>query len=382
MLNKKTIHYPAWAEINLANIKSNFFQLKRQAGKGVKMLAAVKADAYGHGMLEVSRQLERCGVDYLGVASVNEAMVLRAGKIKAPILVMGNVVDKSQMKQAINAQISLTVADLRGALKLNNNVSAGKKAKVHIKVDTGMGRIGIWHQEAYEQIIKIFKMKNLLIEGVFTHFPSADTDLEFTKQQIIIFEKLINKLKQNNITISLVHGANSSAVFHLKNFKPKLFNMVRPGLMLYGMYPDRAMKAKSCFKLKPVLELKSRIVFLKTVDQGRAISYGRTYITQTKTKIATVSIGYADGYSRALSNKAQVLIKGKLLPVVGRICMDQLMVDIGLASRVKLGDIVTLIGREKRQAIFSETLATLCDTIPYEITCGISARVKRVFKKH
>ncbi|MBU1088183.1 MAG: alanine racemase [Candidatus Omnitrophica bacterium] len=381
MLNKKTLQYPAWAEINLSNIKSNFLRLKRKAGKGLKVLAAVKAHAYGHGMLEVSRQLEKCKVGYLGVASVSEALALRQGKIKTPILVMGNVYDQNQIKQAINARISLTVADLSGALNLSR-IAAEKKVKVHIKVDTGMGRIGIWHQEAYAHIIKIFKMKNLLIEGIFTHFPSADTDIDFTKQQVIIFKKLIERLNQNNIYIPLIHGANSSAIFQLKNYNPELFNMVRPGLMLYGMYPSPAIKTKSRLNLKPVLQLKSRVVFLKTVDKGRSISYGRTYRAKTKTKIATVSIGYADGYSRALSNKAQVLIKGKLLPVVGRICMDQLMVDIGLSSKVKVGDIVTLIGSQQKKTIFSETLASLCNTIPYEITCGISARVKRVFKKH
>jgi alanine racemase len=372
--------YPAWARINLANIAFNYSQLKRQTGNRAKMLVAVKADAYGHGMLEVSKQLEKCKVDYLGVASVYEALALRKGKIKAPILVMGNVYARNQIKQAMNTQISLTVADLAGAKKINRSAAGNKKIKVHIKIDTGMGRIGIWHETAFADILKICNMKNLSVEGLFTHFPSADTDIEFTKKQLSIFETLINKLNQNKIKIPLIHAANSSAIFWLKTACTGLFNMVRPGIMIYGMYPGPSMKKS--LKLKPVLELKSRVAFLKIVEPGRTISYGRTYAIKTKTQIATVSIGYADGYVRALSNKAYVLIRGKLFPVVGRVCMDQIMVDVGLSSQVKVGDLVTLIGADKTKIISAEELASLCETIPYEITCGISSRVKRLFKKH
>ncbi|MFH1063002.1 MAG: alanine racemase [Candidatus Omnitrophota bacterium] len=382
-MKNKNILYPAWAEINLANIKFNFLELKRKAGNRVKMLVAVKADAYGHGMLEVSKQLEKCKVEYLGVASVNEALALRKGKVKALILVLGNVYEQNQINQARNAQVSLTVADLAGAKKFNKSAAlAGKKIKVHIKIDTGMGRIGIWHETAFADILKICKMKNLLVEGIFTHFSSADTDIEFTKKQVLIFETLIKKLNQNNINIPLVHAANSSAISRLKDIGTGLFNMVRPGIMVYGMYPCESMKNQVSINLKPVLELKSRVVYLKQVEPGRTISYGRTYAVKTKTKIATISIGYADGYVRALSNKAHVLIKGKLFPVVGRVCMDQIMVDVGLSSNVKVGDIVTLIGIEQKKAVYAEKLASLCDTIPYEIVCGISSRVKRLFKKH
>lgn len=379
IMKNKNIIYPAWAEINLANIKFNFLALKHKAGKQVKMLVAVKADAYGHGMLEVSKQLEDCKVDYLGVASVNEALALRKGNIKAPILVMGNVFDETQINQALHFQISLTVADLAGAKKINKFVSRGKKLKVHIKIDTGMGRIGIWHETAFADIVKICRMENLFVEGIFTHFASADADINFTNKQLFIFEQLINKLKQNHINIALVHAANSSALSRIKNIG-SLYNMVRPGIMVYGIYPCESMQKQ--ISLKPVLELKSRVVYLKQAEPGRTISYGRTYTVKTKTKIATVSIGYADGYVRALSNKAHVLINGKIFPVVGRVCMDQIMVNVGLSSKVKVGDIVTLIGREQTKIISAEKLASLCETIPYEITCGISARVKRLFKKH
>jgi alanine racemase len=379
MKNKEIIN-PAWAEINLANIKFNFLALKHKAGKRVKMLVAVKADAYGHGMLEVSQQLETCKVDYLGVASVNEALALRKGNIKAPILVMGNVFDENQIKQALEYQISLTVADLVGAKKINKFVSRGKNLKVHIKVDTGMGRIGIWHETAFTDILKICKLKNLFVEGIFTHFSSADTDIECTKKQLFIFEHLINKLRQNKIDMAFVHAANSSALCRMKNIGKGLFNMVRPGIMVYGIYPGKSMKKQ--VSLKPVLELKSRVSYIKQVEAGRTISYGRTYTAKAKTKIATISIGYADGYARALSNKAHVLINGKIFPVVGRVCMDQIMVNIGLSSKIKVGDIVTLIGRDKTKMILAEKLATLCGTIPYEIVCGISSRVKRLFKKH
>ena len=384
MINEKLEknYYPAWAEINLFNIKFNFLQLKKMVGNKVKMLIAVKAEAYGHGMLEVSEQLADGGVDYLGVASINEALILRKGKIKIPILVMGNVYDKNQIKQAAMAGISLTISDLAGARNINKNVKGLKKTKVHINIDTGMGRIGIWYETAFADILKICKMNNLDIEGIFTHFPSADTDIKFTQKQISLFKEIINKLRKNGINIPFIHAANSSAIFNLKKEDRELFNMIRPGLMIYGMYPCPEIKKRSRLKFRPVLELKSRIVFLKTADKGRTISYGSVYKVRKKTRIATISIGYADGYVRTLSDKANVLIKGDLYPVVGRVCMDQLMVDIGLSANIKVGDVVTLIGSQGNKIISAETLASFCDTIPYEITCGISARVKRTFKKH
>ncbi len=374
---KNITYRPTWAQINLKNLEFNYRQLKRAAGKKVKVLAAVKANAYGHGILEVSRKLESAGVDYLGVASIDEALVLRYGKIKAPILVLGVAFSKNEMQLALKFNIALTVADYQYAQILNSQVPQKNKIKIHIKVDTGMGRLGVWHEQAKDQIIKIARLKNLSIEGIYTHFPSADTDIVFTRAQARIFTALIEELRQNKIDIELTHAANSIAACKLPGL---CLNMIRPGIMLYGIYPDKKLKFR--IKLKQVLSLKTKITYLKTVDAGRSISYGRTYITKRKTRIATLPLGYADGYARALSNKAKVIIRGKKFPVIGRVCMDQTMVDVGIGSKVRIGDIVTLIGSQGTQEIHAEDLAFICNTIAYEITCWISSRVPRVFKNH
>lgn len=377
MKNKNMTYRPTWAQINLKNLAFNFRQIKRVVGRKIKVLAAVKANAYGHGMVEVSRKLEESGVDYLGVASIDEALVLRKAKIKTPIIVLGIAFSKKEMQLAWKFKITLTVTDYKYAKILNSQIPLGKQLKIHVKVDTGMGRLGIWHQEAKEEILKISKLERLNIEGVYTHLPSADTDLGFSRLQMRIFAALIDELKKNKVSIKIAHAANSVAACRISN---PCFNMIRPGIMLYGIYPDA--KVKNVIKLKPVLSLKTQITHLKEVDAGRSISYGRTYITNRKTKIATLPIGYADGYVRALSNKAKVIIRGRKFPVVGRVCMDQAMVDVGINSKVKKGDIVILIGSEAKQKISAEDLAFICDTIPYEITCWISSRVPRVFKKY
>lgn len=372
---KNVTYRPTWAEINLKNLEFNYKQIKRAAGQKTKVLAAVKANAYGHGMVEVSRKLQSAGVDYLGVASIDEALVLRRAKIKAPILVLGVAFSKQEMRLAFKFKITLTVADYQYAKILNSQIPQKNKIKVHIKVDTGMGRLGIWQDEAKEEILKISKLENLSIEGVYTHLPCADTDLVFTRNQLRVFELLIRQLRKNKISVKIAHAANSIAACRLAG---ACLNMIRPGIMLYGIYPEERIKTR--IKLKQVLSLKTKITHLKTVAAGRSISYGRTYITSRKTRIATLPIGYADGYSRALSNKAKVIIRGRKFPVVGRVCMDQTMIDVDIGSKVKEGDIVTLIGSGNTQEIRVEELAFICNTIAYEITCWISSRVPRVFK--
>ncbi len=368
---------PTWVEINLANLAFNFQQVKKLVGKKVKVLAAVKANAYGHGILEVSRRLAKCGVDYLGVANVDEAAILRKAGIKTPVLILSTLFSYAEIKLALKLKTIMTIADFRSARMLNYYAKVTDKPKVHIKVDTGMGRLGIWHAQAEDLINRILKLKKLQIDGIYTHFPSADTDPKFTHKQIDIFKKLLQRLEKKGLHIPFSHAANSLAVCRIK---PSYLNMVRPGIMLYGMYPD--LKLRKVLKLKPVLSFKTRVTYLKEVTAGRSISYGRTYITKKKTRIATIPVGYADGYARALSNKAKVLINGKFVPVVGRICMDQTMVDVGALAELELGDTVTLIGKQKGKLIAAEELAALCKTIPYEITCWISSRVRRVFKNN
>jgi len=369
---------PTWAEIDLGNLAFNFRQLKKAAGNKVKMLAAVKANAYGHGMVEVSRKLQKCGVDYLGVASVDEALILRKADINVPVLVLGPTFSFQEMQTAADLGVTLTVADYAAALKLHRIAGNRRKLKVHVKVDTGMGRLGIWHKEAEPVIRKISGLKHIFIEGIYTHFPSADTDMRFTKSQINHFADLLAALEKQGISIPLAHAANSIAV--CRRLGSSFLNMVRPGIMLYGLSAQD--KVQRMVRLKPVLALKSRVAFIKEAQPGRSISYGRTYITKKKTRIVTLPIGYADGYARALSNKARVIINGKFYPVAGRICMDQTMVDVGPRTKVKTGDPVTLIGTQQGKTIRAEQLARICATIPYEVTCRISSRVARVFKNY
>lgn len=337
-------------------------------------MVAVKANAYGHGIVEVSKKLAQCGVDCLGVACVDEALILRKNLVKKPILNLGAFL-KGDIEAIVENDITATVADLKMAKLLDSCARRLKrKVKVHVKIDTGMGRLGVWHREADDFIFKICHFENLSVEGLYTHFPSADSDEAFTRSQIDIFCALVDKLEARGLAIPLKHLANSMAVV---GFKDSYFNLVRPGLAIYGLHPKEELLGK--ISLKPALAFKTKIAYLKNVPKGRSISYGRTYITKKPTTIATLPVGYGDGYNRLLSNKGQVLIRGKFCPVVGVVCMDQTMVDIGSPEGVRCEDEVVLIGSQKGKILRVEDIARLCDTIPYEVVCWISPRVPRIY---
>ncbi len=369
---------PTWAEIDLAAIKHNLGQIKERIGLQKvrpKIMAVVKANAYGHGLIEVARVLEKLDVHSLGVATLDEAIALRRDKIKLPILVLGSILPE-EADTALSCEVSLTVCNKELARALNSKARAGKKiVPVHIKVDTGMGRIGVWHEEATSFVKMLKKMKHIYLEGIYTHFASASRDNFFTGYQLKAFTNLLKKLHQENIQFDYRHAANSIALVDLKKSH---FNLVRPGIIVYGMYPKRSFT--KILKLKPALSLKTRIVYLKDVPPGRSISYGRTYITEKPTRIATLPIGYADGYGRILSNRACVLIKGQKAPVVGKVTMDQTMVNVGHIKGVKIGDEVVLIGRQNQAEMCTEEIARVSKTIPYEIVCSITNRVPRVYK--
>ncbi len=374
MIKSKYIGYrPTWAEVNLDNLKYNFYQLKKLLRPKIKIMVTVKADAYGHGLIPVSRKLESCGVDSLGVASIDEGIKLREINIKLPILILGMIL-KEDISPVFKYKLTPTVCDKEFALVLNNKAKElGRPINIHIKVDTGMGRIGVLHQDAEKLVRYINKLKFVNIEGIFTHFAFADMNREFTQYQIDLFNRLINKLNKRGIHIPLVHTANSMGVIGYKNSH---FNMVRPGLVIYGLYPSRNMRER--IDLKPVLSLKTKVIYVKKVPRGHGISYGHEYTTKRNTRIATLPIGYGDGYSRSLSNLAPVLIKGKCFRIAGRICMDQVMVDVG-GNRIKTGDEVVLIGIQGKNKITAEELADLSNTIPYEIVCGLGSRIPRVY---
>ena len=368
-------HYrPTWAEIDLKAIEHNFKQVRRLVGKNTNIMVVVKANAYGHGIVEVSTVLERLGVNYLGVATTDEAVRLRENGIKTPILVLGSVLP-DEVKVLIENNIALTLCNEDLLAAIREETADGHKAKVHIKIDTGMGRIGVWHEEALNFIKNLAQEKSVAIEGIYTHFSSAGRDDFFTNYQIDAFEKLLSRLDGFDIRIPLRHAANSIATV---DFKRSHLNLVRPGLIIYGMYPKHTFP--KLIKLKPALSLKTKVVYIKETPPGRSISYGRTYVTQKQTRIATLPIGYADGYGRNLSNRADVLIRGRRAPVVGKVTMDQTMIDIGHLKGIRIGDEVVLVGRQGAEEIRMEKLARLAGTIAYESVCSISNRVPRVYK--
>ena len=368
-------HYrPTWAEIDLSAIEHNYKHVRKLVGKDVNIMVVVKANAYGHGIVEVSKVLERLGVNYLGVATTDEAVRLREYGVRTPVLVLGSVLpDEVKILIANDVTITLCSDDLIEAIR--KETAGGHKAKVHIKIDTGMGRIGVWHEEALNFVKNLAQEKNIIIEGIYTHFSSAGRDDFFTNYQIDAFEKLLARLEGFDIRIPLRHAANSIATV---DFKRSHLNLVRPGLIIYGMYPKHTFP--KLIKLKPALSLKTKIVYIKETPPGRSISYGRTYVTEKHTRIATLPIGYADGYARNLSNKAEVLVRARRARIGGKVTMDQMMIDVGHIKRIRVGDEVVLLGKQGRDEIRPEKLARLAETIAYEFICGISNRVPRVYK--
>ncbi len=373
MPDKNKIGYrPTWAEVNLNNLEHNFKEVKSLLPARIKILVTVKADAYGHGLVPVAKRLTACGVDYLGVASIDEGIKLRKAGIKTPILLLGLIL-KKDIPPLFTYRLTPTICDQEMASAINARAAKlKKKISLQIKVDTGMGRIGVLHNDAFKLVKAIHQLKNITIEGIFTHFAFADLDRKFTDYQINLFKQLAGDLKKSGIFIPLVHAANSIGLI---DYQDSHFTMVRPGLVIYGLYP----KGGLAIKLKPVLSLKTRIIFIKRVPAGTGISYGRTYITKRPTRIVTLPIGYGDGYPRNLSNLAWLLIGGRRFRVAGRICMDQIMVDVG-NFKPKTGDEVVLIGQQGRQKITAEELADLSGTISYEIVCGLGSRIPRIYK--
>ena len=366
---------PTFAEIDLGAIRHNLRQIRNRVDKDIKILAIVKADAYGHGMKKVSQAVAREGIDYFGVASLDEARTLREAGIKKNIIVLGAILP-GEAEGVLRFNVIQTVSDLAIARLLSQLAQSKKRIiKVHAKIDTGMGRLGVWHKDAVNFVKKLASLKNIKVDGIFTHFPSAEDDKVFTRNQLRDFKSLIEELLRHGIDIPIKHTSNSMAVI---DFKDSHMNMVRPGLIMYGLHPRSDLAKK--LRLRPALRLKTKVVYVKPVSRGRSISYGRTYVTKKDTNIATIPVGYGDGYSRDLSNRGHVLIKGRRLPIVGRVCMDMSMVDAGRSRTVKPGDDVVLIGKQGKDAVTVEEIARLSNTIPYEVVCNIGRRVPRIYK--
>jgi alanine racemase len=363
-----------YAEIDLRAIADNLRAFREYTGGRTRILLPVKANAYGHGIIEVSSYAEETGTaDVLGISSPDEAKILREAGINLPLLNMGLILPvEEQVKAVFDYSITQTVADYKTAKLISEKAAgSGKKAVVHVKIDTGMGRIGCSADDAVTLIKKISDLDNIILEGVYTHYPVADEpEREMSRKQISTFRKIIEKLARLNIEIPVKHISQSAGTI---NFTDDLFDMIRPGIMSYGYQPLYGMK--SDIKVIPAMTLKSCIVFTKRVKEGTGLSYGLTYTTETDTNIATVAIGYGDGYSRALSNRAKVIIEGKEYPVVGRVTMDQIIINLG-NDRFEAGQEVILFGKEM---ITVDDIAHIYDTISYEVTCQITSRVPRVY---
>ena len=365
---------PTYAEIDLSAIHHNLKQVRKQVGKHPHIMAVVKANAYGHGMLPVAKSILKENLaSYLGVAIVEEGVTLRRNGIEAPVLVL-TAPPEPQLGLFVEHNLGATLCSISIARKLDRIAAGvGKKAIVHVKVDTGMGRIGIAPKDTNAFIDEVRTLRNIDVAGIFTHFATADEkNLSFARKQLSDFTSLLRKLDAAGIHVPIKHSANSGAILQLKD---SYFDMVRPGIMLYGYYPSR--ETRKSLSLRPAMSLRSRIEFMKTVEKGTSVSYGRRYYTSSKTNIASVSIGYADGISRRLTNKANVLVKGKKYPVVGTICMDQLMINVGGRPVCKVGDRVTLMGRDGDLEIPCWKISETLGTIPYEIFCSVSERVPR-----
>lgn len=360
-----------YAEISLSAIKHNLAEIRKLLAPKVEFMAVVKANAYGHGAVAVSRAAVDAGADRLAVANLKEALEIREAGIVSPILILTES-PTSVMDEIVQYDLCQTIYSFSEARALSEEAQKRKKtARVHVKVDTGMGRVGVPPSEAVAFITKISSLPGLELEGVFTHFAKAeDPQDNFTVDQFQKFQHVISKVKH----IPIKHSANSAAVLYHSETH---LDMVRVGLMMYGLYPLGS--SRRMINLKPALSFKSRVTYIKRIPAGTPLSYGCTYSTPSETTIATIPVGYADGFSRRLSNRGQVIIRGKRYPVVGRVTMDLTMINVG-GSDVEVGDEVVLIGEQNGQAISADEVAGLEDTISYEVICGIGKRVPRIYK--
>ncbi|WP_374215751.1 alanine racemase [Trichlorobacter ammonificans] len=370
---------PTFAEISLAALRENYATIRASVPARAAILAVVKADAYGHGFLEICRELERQGVDAFGVAFLAEAIQLRKSGIDKPILLLGGIYP-GQEKKCVGFNISTTVFSLEQARALDT--AAGRlyrKALVHLKVDTGMGRLGISYDQVPALLDSLKLLPNLYLEGVVSHFASADELDEsgqyFTRLQAERFEWVVQQIRRAKFSPRYLHIANSAGAL-LKDYP--FCNLVRPGIALYGALPSDDFRGR--LSLRPVMRLKSKIAMLKWVEPGTSISYGRRFTAPRRTLVASVPVGYADGYPRALTNKGEALVRGERATVTGTVCMDWIMLDVTDIPGVSVGDEVVLMGEDRQgNSILAEELASRAGTIPYEILCGISKRVPRVY---
>ncbi|KHE90502.1 MAG: alanine racemase [Candidatus Scalindua rubra] len=366
-----------WIEVDLNAIEHNLKTIKGVVGSETKILAIVKADAYGHGAVKVSQTLEQNGTDMLGVAFSWEGIELRKNNINIPILILNPVLSE-QIEDVVQHSLSVTV----NSLDIANEISITAKKyhrniRIHVEIDTGMGGAGVCPDKALHFIKALLLIENLEIEGVFTHFNSSEEeDKSFTYEQNRKFKEVIKQLENEKISIPLIHAANSAAILDIPD---SYFNMVRPGLILYGIFPSKYVLRN--IELKQAMSFKTRIINLKQLDTGSVIGYGRTFEILQQTTVAIIPVGYKDGFSRCFSSLGKVLIHGKRVPIIGRVCMDRCFIDVTSLPDVEIGSEVTLLGNQGNETISIESAAELIGTIPYEVVCNVGTKTPRKMYK-
>lgn len=373
-------YYRVHAVIDLDAICHNIKEVKRVIGPDVKVMPVIKADGYGHGAVPIAKALNEIGADAFAVAIIEEGITLRKNGITQPIVILGYT-SEYQYSSLIQYEIQPTVFCYEMAESLSKIAAAlGQNAKIHIKLDTGMNRIGFKPtRESLEIVKKISKLPNIKIEGIFTHFACADeADKTSAKKQKAEYDKFIGWLSEEEIEIPVKHVSNSASIIDMKDWR---MDMVRSGIITYGLYPSEEV-SKDVLDLRPAMSLKTHIVYIKEVGPGEGVSYNHTFVTKRNTKIATIPVGYADGYPRALSSKGRVLIRGQYAPIIGRICMDQFMVDVTDIPDVSVMDEVTLVGVDGENRISVEEVANGAGSFNYEFVCGVSKRVPRVYMQN
>jgi alanine racemase len=368
-------HRPTVAIVSLSAIRDNIAAIREKVQSQCRVMAVVKADAYGHGMIPVAKAAIEAGAAWLGIATVDEAVILREAGFRVPILILGPSFPRDS-ETLVSHDISVAVGSLemasalgRAALKLK------KKALVHLKVDTGMGRFGFWWKDLVSLLTDIRKTRGIRLQGCFTHFAVSDiADFAYTKWQNANFRNVLAAANKAKIKFDLIHAANSGAILQHPD---TYYDLVRAGVMLYGMLPD--VQTMPTVPIKPVMTLKTRLVEVRTHPRGRFLSYGCTFQTGRKSRIGIMPIGYGDGLSRKLSNRGEVMIRGCRAPIVGRVCMDQILVDVTDIPGAAVGDDVLLWGSDGKDVLKIEEVSSWMETITYEVTCALGRRVPRIY---
>lgn len=367
---------PTWAEVDLGAISHNIRMIRQKVGSHRSVMAVVKADAYGHGAKEVAEAALRAGADWLGVAFPEEGAELRDAGIRAPIVVLGPVLP-FQLGLVLERDLAVSISSMDLAEPLDKEAAKrGLFARAHVKVDTGMSRLGVPADQAPAFLRELGSLRHLRIEGLYTHLATAEEPYsDFAREQLRRFLEVDRKAREYGISIPFRHVANSAGLISLEELG--FLELVRPGLMVYGCFPNPGMP--NPLSLRPALAWKTRVAYLRDLEAGQSVSYGRTFVAPGSMRVAVLPLGYGDGLPRSLSNKGQVLVRGSRAPIVGMVCMDMTIIDVTRIQGVELGEEVVLLGRQAGQEITAEEMARWAETIPYEILCGVSKRVPRVY---